>query len=65
MKVRVVDVFKSGLRWEFVPSGTENVSTDQGQRLNFPPVTELLSAAIKRNPVLKDSNRGQFSFEGP
>jgi hypothetical protein len=56
MKVRVADVYRSGL--EFVPSGTEEFAGDSSQQINFPPATDLFSNAIKGDPSLKDSKPG-------
>jgi hypothetical protein len=60
MKVRVADVHRSRVHWEFVPSGTEEFTGEPSQQINFPPATELFSAAIKGDPSLKNTKPGEL-----
>ena len=55
MKLRVVDVYRAGLQWEFVSAGTENIPSESGQQLRFPPASELFSTSMKRDSISKEA----------
>jgi hypothetical protein len=62
MKVRVADVYRSGLNWEFNPAETEELTGDSSQQITFPPATDLFSSAIKGDQSLKNTKPGAIKF---
>jgi hypothetical protein len=61
MKVRVAEVFRSGLQYGFAPGDSEEFSGNPSQQINFPPATELFSAAIKGDPSFKNAKPGAIN----
>lgn len=56
MKVRVVDVHKGSLHWEFISSGVDDIEFKQdsdARDQNIPPFQSLFSSAINQESQLQ------------